>query len=193
VISQILSNLFLHHAFDLWTKPAHPDLPWCRYADDGLVHCRTEQEPDAVKAALQARLAECQLNASHQNTDRLLQDASRRGTYPNVEFDFLGYCFRPRLAMRSSDKKLFCGFNPAVSPSALKAMRTALQVCHYPPGTSKWNKIEHRLFCHITQTWRGKPLTSRETVVELIASTTTKAALTVRCRSIRASILRVSR
>ena len=56
-----------------------------------------------------------------------------------------------------------------------------LQVCHYPPGTSKWNKIEHRLFCHITQTWRGKPLTSRETVVELIASTTTKAGLTVRC------------
>jgi hypothetical protein len=57
----------------------------------------------------------------------------------------------------------------------------ALQVCHYPPGTSKWNKIEHRLFCHITQTWRGKPLISRQTVVELIASTTTKTGLTVRC------------
>jgi hypothetical protein len=56
-----------------------------------------------------------------------------------------------------------------------------LQVCHYPPGTSKWNKIEHKLFCHITQTWRGKPLTSRQTVVELIASTTTKTGLTVRC------------
>jgi hypothetical protein len=56
-----------------------------------------------------------------------------------------------------------------------------LQVCHYPPGTSKWNKIEHRLFCHITQTWRGRPLTSRETVVELIASTTTRDGLTVRC------------
>ena len=56
-----------------------------------------------------------------------------------------------------------------------------LQVCHYPPGTSKWNRIEHRLFCHITQTWRGKPLTSRETVVELIASTTTRTGLTVRC------------
>jgi len=56
-----------------------------------------------------------------------------------------------------------------------------VQVCHYPPGTSKWNKIEHRTFCHITQTWRGKPLISRETVVELIASTTTTAGLTVRC------------
>jgi hypothetical protein len=56
-----------------------------------------------------------------------------------------------------------------------------IKVRHYPPGTSKWNKIEHRLFCHITQTWRGTPLISRETVVELIAATTTQAGLTVRC------------
>ena len=56
-----------------------------------------------------------------------------------------------------------------------------LQVCHIPPGTSKWNKIEHRLFCHITQTWRGRPLTSRLAVVELIAATTTKAGLRVCC------------
>jgi Rhodopirellula transposase DDE domain len=56
-----------------------------------------------------------------------------------------------------------------------------LQVCHYPPGTSKWNKIEHRMFCHITQTWRGKPLVSRLAVVDLIAATTTKTGLTVRC------------
>ena len=56
-----------------------------------------------------------------------------------------------------------------------------LVVCHYPPGTSKWNKIEHRLFCHITENWRGTPLTSRLAVVELIASTTTKAGLKVRC------------
>jgi hypothetical protein len=53
-------------------------------------------------------------------------------------------------------------------------------ICAPWQGT-QWNKIEHKLFCHITQTWRGKPLLSRETVVELIASTTTKAGLTVRC------------
>ncbi len=57
----------------------------------------------------------------------------------------------------------------------------ALQVCHYPPGTSKWNKIEHRMFCHVTQNWRGKPLTSRLAIVELIAATTTKTGLTVQC------------
>ena len=57
----------------------------------------------------------------------------------------------------------------------------SIGVSHYPPGTSKWNKIEHRLFCHITQNWRGKPLTSRLAVIELIAATTTTAGLTVHC------------
>jgi len=128
VISPILSNLFLHYTFDLWMKRAYPDLPWCRYADDGLVHCRTEQEAAVVKAALQARLAECRLEMHPTKTKVVYcKNASRRGTYPNVKFDFLGYCFRPRLVMRSSDKKLFCGFNPAVSPSALKAMRSAVR------------------------------------------------------------------
>ena len=55
------------------------------------------------------------------------------------------------------------------------------QVCHYPPGTSKWNKIEHRMFCYISQNWLATPLTSRVAVVELIANTTTKTGLTVRC------------
>jgi hypothetical protein len=56
----------------------------------------------------------------------------------------------------------------------------ALEVCHFPPGTSKWNKIEHRLFCFITKNWRGRPLTSYEVVVNLISNTTTSQGLTVR-------------
>ena len=55
-----------------------------------------------------------------------------------------------------------------------------LQVCHFPPGTSKWNKIEHRLFSFITQNWRGKPLVSHQAIVNLIASTTTRTGLTVK-------------
>jgi transposase len=57
-----------------------------------------------------------------------------------------------------------------------------IHVCHFPPGTSKWNKIEHRLFCHITQNWRGKPLTSFETVVNLIGRTRTTRGLRVKAR-----------
>jgi hypothetical protein len=53
-------------------------------------------------------------------------------------------------------------------------------VCHFPPGTSKWNKIEHRMFCHITQNWRGRPLVSHEVIINLIANTTTHAGLKIR-------------
>jgi hypothetical protein len=55
-------------------------------------------------------------------------------------------------------------------------------VCHYPPGISKWNKIEYRLFSYISSNWRGKPLKDYETVVNLISNTTTSAGLKVRCR-----------
>lgn len=59
------------------------------------------------------------------------------------------------------------------------AQRTglAITVCHFPPGTSKWNRIEHRLFSHISMNWRGRPLTSHEVVLDLIAATTTKSGL----------------
>jgi hypothetical protein len=58
--------------------------------------------------------------------------------------------------------------------------RLSIQVCHFPPGTSKWNKIEHRMFCHITANWRGRPLISREVVVNLIGSTTTREGLHIK-------------
>lgn len=57
-----------------------------------------------------------------------------------------------------------------------------IQVCHFPPGTSKWNTIEHRLFCHITQNWRGRPLVSREVVVNLIGNTTTTKGLRIQAQ-----------
>jgi hypothetical protein len=60
------------------------------------------------------------------------------------------------------------------------AIRLRITVCHFPPGTSKWNKIEHRMFCHITENWRGKPLVSRAVIVSLIGSTTTRTGLRVK-------------
>ena len=59
------------------------------------------------------------------------------------------------------------------------ALGIPIQVCHFPPGTSKWNKIEHRMFCHITQNWRGRPLISHEVIINLIAATTTQKGLTI--------------
>jgi hypothetical protein len=59
------------------------------------------------------------------------------------------------------------------------ALGMPIQVCHFPPGTSKWNKIEHRMFCHITQNWRGRPLISHDVIINLIAATTTQTGLTI--------------
>ncbi|MGA7313980.1 MAG: group II intron maturase-specific domain-containing protein, partial [Silvibacterium sp.] len=128
VASPILANSFLHYAFDLWMGRTHPNLPWCRYADDGLVHCRSQQEAEALKAELQARLAECRLELHPTKTKIVYcKDGKRRGKFSDVQFDFLGYCFRPRLVRRFRDKALFCGFNPAVSNLAMKAMRSAIR------------------------------------------------------------------
>ncbi|AGB73648.1 MULTISPECIES: group II intron reverse transcriptase/maturase [Rhizobium] len=112
----------------LISNRTYPDLPWCRYADDGLVHCRTEQEAEAVKAALQARLAECQLEMHPTKTKiGYCKDPKRRGTYPNVSFDFLGYCFRPRVVRNPQNGRLFCRFTPGVAPSALNHMRATIR------------------------------------------------------------------
>jgi RNA-directed DNA polymerase len=124
VVSPVLSNLFLHYAFDVWMSRTFPKVPWCRYADDGLVHCSTEHEAQAIKAALEARLAECHLEL-HPEKTRIVycKDESRKGQYPTIKFDFLGYTFRPRVVKNRKQNNLFVSFTPAVSAEALKAMR----------------------------------------------------------------------
>jgi len=110
--------------------PARPRLTSLNHSFtlDGLVHCRTEQEAEALKAELYERLMACHLEMHPTKTKVVYcKDGKRNGNYANVKFDFLGYCFRPRLVRRFRDNSLFGGFNPAVSPSAIKAMRKAIR------------------------------------------------------------------
>ncbi|GAB6194530.1 group II intron reverse transcriptase/maturase [Desulfocastanea catecholica] len=124
VISPILANLFLHYTFDVWMSKYFPGNPWCRYADDGLVHCRTEGQAQAVRSALDARFKECALEMHPEKTKiAYCKDNSRRKDYPITEFDFLGYTFRPRWVLNRKRKSLFINFTPAVSNKAVKAMR----------------------------------------------------------------------
>jgi RNA-directed DNA polymerase len=128
VVSPVLANLFLHYAFDTWITREYPDLPWCRYADDGLVHCRTEVEAAAVKAKLAARLAECHLEL-HPDKTRIIycKDGRRRSKYSNTEFHFLGYRFGPTDVRNRNTNEVFTGFNPKVSKAALNAMRQEIR------------------------------------------------------------------
>lgn len=123
VISPVLSNLVLHYVFDKWMERNYPQTPFCRYADDGIAHCRTEAEARALLKALDARFKECSLEL-HPEKTRIVycEDDDRRGSYPVKSFDFLGFTFRAR---RSKNRwgKYFINFTPAVSNKAGKAMR----------------------------------------------------------------------
>ncbi len=132
VVSPILANLFLHYTFDVWMTKNFPGNPWCRYADDGLVHCRTESQALAVESALGERFVKCQLEMHPEKTKiAYCKDSSRRKDYPITEFDFLGYTFRPRRALNRKRKSLFINFTPAVSNNAVKAMRQRTRKLNY--------------------------------------------------------------
>ena len=109
VISPLLANLFLHYAFDKWMQRIHPDNPFERYADDAIVHCRSEAEAHRMKEEIEQRLAECGLTMHPDKTKIVYcRDQQRQGSYPQVQFDFLGYSFQPRQA-KAKRGNLFVG------------------------------------------------------------------------------------
>jgi RNA-directed DNA polymerase len=123
VISPLLANLFLHYAFDQWMARQHPDLPFERYADDAIVHCRTREEAERVREEITWRLAECELELNAQKTKIVYcKDDDRRGSHEHEKFTFLGYEFRPRRA-KNYRGKFFISFLPAVSDKAAKKIR----------------------------------------------------------------------
>src|SRR3954462_6346662 len=123
VVSPILANLFLHYAFDLWMARSFPAIPFERYADDIICHCRSEEEAHTLWNALEVRFRTCGL-VLHPTKTKLVycKDTNRRGDYPAQSFDFLGYTFRPRKAAWRGGR-YGTSFLPAASPDALKAIR----------------------------------------------------------------------
>ena len=123
VISPLLANLVLHYVFDKWMERNYSQVPFCRYADDGVVHCRSEAEALRLWKILAARFGKYNLEL-HQEKTRIVycKDDTRRDESPYTSFDFLGFTFRPR---RSKNRwgKYFINFTPAVSNNAAKVMR----------------------------------------------------------------------
>lgn len=122
VISPLLANLFLHYAFDTWMVRSFPDILFERYADDIICHCRSEAEARALWRALDARFAACKLQLHPQKTKIVYcNDWNRRGDFPVVSFDFLGYNFRPRKSIWHGKLHVH-SFLPAISPKAIAAI-----------------------------------------------------------------------
>jgi len=127
VVSPLLANLFLHYTFDLWMGRNHPDIPFERYADDAICHCKSADQAMALRLSLEWRFAECGLILHPEKTKIVYcKDEDRRGNYPNEKFDFLGYSFRPRLSRRRQGK-FGVSFSPAVSNDALKRIRQTVR------------------------------------------------------------------
>ena len=124
VVSCVLSNLFLHYVFDAWMKRNYPEMLWCRYADDGLVHCESREQAESLLVELQHRFEECGLELHSDKTKIVYcKDDNRKEKYKETKFDFLGYTFCGRMARKRNTDELFISFSPAVSKQSLKAMR----------------------------------------------------------------------
>jgi len=127
VVSPLLANLFLHYAFDLWMKRQYPQIPFERYADDGICHCRSKAEAERLRVAIEKRFAECGLELNLQKTKIVYcKEDGRRGDYPNQKFDFLGFTFQPKRA-KNRKGNLFVGFMPAISNKAKKSIGNTMR------------------------------------------------------------------
>jgi RNA-directed DNA polymerase len=153
VISPVLANLFLHYVFDIWMSRNRPQNPWVRYADDGIAHCRTQEEAEELLGQLKARFKECELEL-HPEKTRIVycKDDDRRGAYQEIKFDFLGYTFRPRRS-KNRHGKFFINFTPGVSRKAGKAMRLKIRQWRMHLKPDKELEDLSRMFNPVLRGW----------------------------------------
>jgi RNA-directed DNA polymerase len=153
VISPLLANLFLHYALDRWLSANYPQVPFARYADDVIVHCRTEKQAQEIRKAIAERLRDCELELHPEKTKIVYcKDEDRKGNYQNEKFDFLGFTFRPR-GSKNRYGKLFINFSPAISNQAAKAIRDTFRSWRLPQRSDKAIEDLSRMFNPIIRGW----------------------------------------
>jgi group II intron reverse transcriptase/maturase len=126
-ISPVLANLFMHYAFDAWMAREFPSVPFERYADDAVVHCKSERQARHVRQAIADRMAEVGLRLHPDKTKIVYcKDGNRPGSYEHTAFTFLGFTFRQRRA-RNRHGKSFSNFLPAISKDALNKISAVVR------------------------------------------------------------------
>ncbi len=153
VVSPLLANLFLHYAFDMWMHRKQRHIQFERYADDVVCHCKSEAEAKRLLASIVKRMAECKLLLNLQKSQIVYcKDGRRKGIYPRVMFDFLGFSFQPRV-VKSRNGDIFVGFNPAVSNKAANAMRDEIRSWRMHRRSDKSLEDLSRMFNPIIRGW----------------------------------------
>ena len=128
VISPLIANLYLHHAFDVWMQEEFGTLPFERYADDMIVHCTTEKQARFVLGRIKQRLEQWGLILHPEKTKIVYcKDDNRKGGSSPTKLTFLGYEFRGRRLRNEREGNIFVGFTPAVSPKAQKQIRCTIR------------------------------------------------------------------
>jgi RNA-directed DNA polymerase len=130
VVSPILANLFLHYAFDAWVRRQLPGVPFCRYADDGLLHCKSQSQAEYVMSLISERFRECGLEI-HPDKSSIVycKDVNRLEEHSRISFDFLGYTFRPRRCVNKKGQ-VHPNFLPAISISSKKEINRCMRSWH---------------------------------------------------------------
>lgn len=153
VVSPVLANLFLHYAFDAWVRREMPHVPFCRYADDGLLHCRSRRQAEYVMQRITERFRECGLEI-HPDKSSIVycQDRNRTEQHSRISFDFLGYTFRPR---RCVDRQgnVHPNFLPAISRPSKKAINRTIRSWHLQLKNEKTLSDLSRMFNPVLQGW----------------------------------------
>lgn len=128
VISPLLANLYLHFALDKWLTKHYPTISFVRYADDIVVHCRTQEEATATLQAIIQRLTEVGLRVNEQKTQIVYcKDYRRKEFHAKIMFAFLGFSFQPRSVLSKHENKTFVGFTPEISQSNQKKIRDEIR------------------------------------------------------------------
>lgn len=130
VISPLLSNLYLHYVLDKWLEKNHPEVAFVRYADDVVLHCKSEEEAKAMLEAVRCRLQECKLRLNEEKSKIVYcKDYRREKKDYGMKFDFLGFTFKPRTIFTKSGDR-FTGYDCAISQSAQQRIK------------ERWRKLE---------------------------------------------------
>jgi len=153
VVSPLLANLFLHYVLDVWLTRNMCSVRFCRYADDGVIHCKSREQARLVMRKVKERLRECGLEI-HPEKSRVVycRDINRQETHPVTQFTFLGYTFRPRKAV---DKygRVYVNFAPAVSREALVSMRQTVRGWHLQLKCDKSLEDLSNMFNPVLRGW----------------------------------------
>jgi RNA-directed DNA polymerase len=155
VVSPILSNLFLHYTFDTWVRREMPGVPFCRYADDGLLHCKSRSQAEYVMRHISERFRQCGLEI-HPDKSSIVycKDVDRAEDYSRISFDFLGYTFRPRACV-TSNGQVYPNFLPAISRDSKKQINRRIRSWHIQLKNEKTLLDLSRIFNPILRGWHA--------------------------------------